>query len=93
MKALVVARLEQMDELMGDNHVEALDGVGSKFACDADGGGFGRALAPARLHTAHGDVGHGNAHGDLVCVHDAVECRGDFGRIELVDANLELFGR
>ena len=43
MKALVVARLEQVDKLMGDNHVETLDGVGGKFACDANGGGFGRA--------------------------------------------------
>lgn len=43
MKALVVARLEQVDELVGDNHVEAFDGVGGKLARDANGGGFGRA--------------------------------------------------
>lgn len=40
---LIVARLEQVDELVGDNHVEAFDRVGGKFSCDANGTGFGRA--------------------------------------------------
>lgn len=43
MEPLIVAWLEQMDELVGDNHVKALDGVGGKFSCDANGAGFGRA--------------------------------------------------
>ena len=42
-KPLIVAWLEQVDELVGDNHVKALDGVGGKFSCDANGAGFGRA--------------------------------------------------
>ena len=42
-KPMIVARLEQVDELVGDNHVKALDGVGGKFSCDANGAGFGRA--------------------------------------------------
>ena len=37
MKPLIVAWLEQVDELVGDNHVEAFDGIGGKFACDANG--------------------------------------------------------
>ena len=43
MEPLIVARLEQMNELVGDNHVEAFDRVGGQFACDANGAGFGRA--------------------------------------------------
>ena len=43
MKALIVARFEQVDKLVGDDHVEAPDGVGGKFARDANGPGFGRA--------------------------------------------------
>mgnify|MGYP007026320241 FL=1 len=43
MKPLIVAWLEQVDELVGDNHAETLDGIGGKFACDANGTGFGRA--------------------------------------------------
>lgn len=42
-KPLIVAWLEQVDELVGDNHVEAFDGIGGKFSCDANGAGFGRA--------------------------------------------------
>ena len=42
-KPMIVARLEQVDELVGDNHAETLDGIGGKFACDANGTGFGRA--------------------------------------------------
>lgn len=38
---LVVAWLKQMDKLVGDNHVETLDGIGGKFACDANGAGLG----------------------------------------------------
>ena len=34
MESLIVAWLEQVDELVGDNHVEAFDGIGGKFACD-----------------------------------------------------------
>ena len=45
MKALIVARLEQMDELVGDNHVEAFDRVGGELARDANGAGFGCAGA------------------------------------------------
>ena len=40
---MIVAWLEQVDELVGDNHVEAFDGIGGKFACDANGSGLGRA--------------------------------------------------
>lgn len=40
---LTMAWLEQVDELMGDNHVEAFDGVGGELARDANGAGFGRA--------------------------------------------------
>ena len=39
MEPLVVAWLKQMDKLVGDNHVETLDGIGGKFACDANGAG------------------------------------------------------
>ena len=70
MKALIVARLEQMDELVGDNHVEAFDRVGGELARDANGAGFGCAGAPTRFHAAHGDAGHGDAHYDFVRVHD-----------------------
>ncbi len=42
-KPLIVAWLEQVDELVGDNHVETLDGISGKFACDANGSGLGRA--------------------------------------------------
>lgn len=40
-KPLIVAWLEQVDELVGDNHVEAFDGVGGELARDANGAGFG----------------------------------------------------
>ena len=43
MKPLIVAWLEQVDELVGDNHVEAFDRVGGELARDANGAGFGRA--------------------------------------------------
>ena len=43
MEPLIVAWLEQVDELVGDNHVEAFDGIGGKFSCDANGAGFWRA--------------------------------------------------
>ena len=93
MKPLIVAWLEQVDELMGDNHVKALDGVGGKFACDANGAGIGRARAPARFHAAYGNAGNGDTHCDFVCVHHIVQRRCDLGRIELVDVGLELVGR
>ena len=93
MKPLIVAWLEQMDELVGDNHVKALDGVGGKLACDANGAGFGRTRAPARLHAAHGNAGSGDTHCDFVCAHHIAQRRGDLGCIELVDAGLELIGR
>ena len=70
MKALVMAWFEQVGQLVGDDHVEALDGVGGELARDADTARLGRARAPARLHAAHGDAGNGNAHRDFVCVHD-----------------------
>ena len=78
---------------MGNNHVEAFDRVGGELARDANGAGFGRAGAPARLHTAHGGAGDGDAHCDFVCVHNIAQRCGDLGRIELVDVGLELVGR
>ena len=42
-KPMIVVWLEQVDELVGDNHVEAFDGVGGELACDANGAGFGSA--------------------------------------------------
>ena len=62
MKPLIVAWLEQVDELVGDNHVEALDWVGGELARDANGAGFGRAGTPARLHAAYGNAGNGDTH-------------------------------
>ena len=43
MEPLIVAWLEQVDELVGDNHVEAFDRVGGELARDANGAGFGSA--------------------------------------------------
>ena len=93
MKPLIVAWLEQVDELVGDNHVEAFDGVGGKFSCDANGAGFRCAGAPTRFHAAYGNAGNGDTHCDFICVHHIVQRRGDLGCIELVDVGLELIGR
>ena len=88
-----MAWLEQVGELVGDNHVEAFDGVGGKLACDANGAGFGRARAPTRFHAAYGNAGNGDTHCNFVCVHNIAQRRCDLGHIELVDAGLELIGR
>ena len=93
MKPLIVAWLEQVDELVGDNHVEAFDGVGGKFSCDANGAGFGRAGAPTLFHAEYGNAGNGDTHCDFVCVHNIAQCRCDLGRIELVNMGLDLTGR
>lgn len=93
MEARVVARLDEVHELVGDDHLQAKRRIGRQARVDADGAGRRRARPPAGFHGPDAPAARMHAHGRLDAFDHLGQRALDLAPIQLVDEAPVLFGR
>lgn len=93
MEARVVARLDEVRELVGDDHLQAKRRIGRQARVDTDGTGRRRARPPAGLHGPDAPAARMHAHGRLDAFDHLGQRALDLAPIQLVDEVPVLVGR